>query len=369
MIGSNIRPPPGLLPLTAGPPELLPLTAGPPGLLPLSVASLIGGSPDTYHRGPEHRSKTLDAYYSSDETKEQARAFTERAMRKRDLWKRETGRVFIDPSAGDGSMYRGHIRDALLFDIKPEGADVMTLDYNKLAPKIEEFGGKVVIGGNPPFSREHAVKYFNATTAAPNVCLAVLIFPACFRGDQSDSYGNTMNPYFHLAEHEPLKSGDPFCKIGSTKPRIHTELQVWERRDYVRPRVEHPSVRFGKYGSTVPRGLAGTVWLSREDPRSYGGRLPLLVLGGDEPDFRKKKDQKLIHWIPMHYSDDVLDPECLGLAVITRLWEEHRHSRVSLKPGNYANALRSLESEGALARLMRKSRAATGRRGLKWRTK
>ncbi|MEL0212207.1 MAG: hypothetical protein VW891_16780, partial [Novosphingobium sp.] len=91
--------------------------------------------------------------------------------------------TLVCPCAGQGVLSRGFAPKALLFDKHPKPEyGVKQSDYMNL--NVGALGDKIMILENPPFDKDHAVKFFNRMASFRQVGYIFVICPDRFRADQ-----------------------------------------------------------------------------------------------------------------------------------------------------------------------------------------
>lgn len=144
------------------------------------------------------------------------------------------GRVLIEPAGGtgafiDAALSRG-VAEVMSVDIEPHHPMVRRGDFLTHGLDITD----AVVASNPPFGRNNAlsIPFFNR--AADHATHIAFIVPRSWR---KWSVLNRLDPRFHLASDRDLQinyvtvSGN----LISTKSALRTCVQVWERREQLRP--------------------------------------------------------------------------------------------------------------------------------------
>ncbi len=152
------------------------------------------------------------------------------------------GRLWIEPCGGSGKFLDAYaqagITNVWSCDIDPQDPRVILRDFLSDPPTEEELPGTrgAVVVTNPPFGRNNSlsVPFFN--TAALFADLIVFIVPRSWR---KWSVQNRLDRHFWLVEDLDLGVNyeDRAQNKISKKGNLQTCVQVWERRDEMRPAV------------------------------------------------------------------------------------------------------------------------------------
>ena len=85
--------------------------------------------------------------------------------------------TIIEPAAGMGAFSRQLGSDCIALDLDPKAAGIQTADFLTWQP--ETLKGRCLVIGNPPFSRDAAMKFLNYAAAFADV--VAFILPATFK--------------------------------------------------------------------------------------------------------------------------------------------------------------------------------------------
>jgi predicted RNA methylase len=153
-------------------------------------------------------------------------------------------RLMIEPAGGTGAFIDAAraqgAADFLSFDIEPLHTDVATGNF--LDQDLSRVAGAVTLG-NPPFGRNNAlsIPFFNH--AAESSHFIAFIVPRSWR---KWSVQNRLHPQFHLVADQDIDVDyvDADGKQLSSKRRLNTCFQIWERREQTRAHISVEDLGF-----------------------------------------------------------------------------------------------------------------------------
>ena len=169
------------------------------------------------------REEGLDKFYTLPEIAAQCIA----AIGKRYDW--STWDLIIEPSAGSGNFYTLiPSKKKIGIDIRPAHKSIVKQNFLTYEPPSKY--KKILVVGNPPFSKNLAVDFFNH--AAEFASVIAFIVPRTFR---RVSIQNRLNLDFHLVKDIDIPL-DPCAFVPKTN--IKTCFQIWEKKDTPRKPVK-----------------------------------------------------------------------------------------------------------------------------------
>lgn len=178
-----------------------------------------------------------------------------------------SGKNILEPAGGTGEFIKGFQRIGIpnklidSYDIEPKHPMVKLGNYLETV-----FDKEYVSITNPPFGRASSLakQFFNhAANHSSYICYLI---PKAWR---KWSTMNSLDPYFHLIADEPVPQNCFYLSDGSTKKNnvLQTVFQIWEKRDYKRPKIIIPD-----------HGLIKKVRPSK-DKKVDGANVQMIVFG------------------------------------------------------------------------------------------
>jgi hypothetical protein len=230
----------------------------------------------------------------------------------------------VCPCAGEGVLTRGFIPNALLFDKHPKPElGVKQSCYLRL--DLGALGDPILIIENPPFGRQHVVRFFNRMASFRQVKIMAIIMPDRFRADQLDWLGrDELDPRFHCIDHLPLPYGS-FEDAGGSIAQIQTSFQIWVRK--AAPRAAYEGVRVGEHN--IPPAGGVDWWVKKFNPRTYTKSSDVITKNRPKPD--------KYNAMPVQFPPGIAgaEGEQILRAAIDKMWAEYpEHPKPSLHPGN-----------------------------------
>lgn len=147
------------------------------------------------------------------------------------------GQKILEPAGGTGEFIEGLIRHGIdssiitSYDIEPKHPLVKEQDFLQTQIQTSYF-----TISNPPFGRANSlsVKFFNVSAKfSTHVCFLI---PISWR---KWSVINKLNNLFHLVEDVEMPPVSFYNDDGPIEGgMLRTVFQVWEKRDYYRPKIE-----------------------------------------------------------------------------------------------------------------------------------
>jgi len=151
-------------------------------------------------------------------------------------------KVILEPAGGTGEFIEGFKRigiedkSIISYDIEPHHP--LVKEGNYLETDLSSFDNLISIT-NPPFGRASSLakKFFNhATGHSSYICYLV---PKAWR---KWSVHNSLDKNFHLIADIDMPKNCFYLSGGKTNKKdvLSTVFQIWEKRDYKRPKIEIP---------------------------------------------------------------------------------------------------------------------------------
>ena len=131
--------------------------------------------------------------------------------------------TIIEPAAGDGAFLDYLPQITLAYDIVPAREDIQESDWFKV--KKDQFVGRTLVIGNPPFGQQNAlaVRFFNESAHCADTIAFIL--PLSFK---KDSIQNRLDLSFALAQ-EKILPANSFLLNGEPYG-VPCVFQVWEKQ-------------------------------------------------------------------------------------------------------------------------------------------
>lgn len=140
----------------------------------------------------------------------------------------------VEPSAGDGAFLGLLPSDRRIgIDLEPRHAEVREADFLSWRP--EPADGRILTIGNPPFGQRAALAVAFLRHACSFSDVVAFILPRSFN---KYTFQDRVDPHFHLVGGFDC---DEFVDVSGRPVAVRAVFQVWEHRDYARPRVDLPS--------------------------------------------------------------------------------------------------------------------------------
>ena len=196
-------------------------------------------------------SASLDKYYTKP-------SIAEACYKTMASFINEKDPFFIEPSAGNGSFIQWLPKNHLAFDIKPESADIIEMDF--LGPDLIKSipVRDVIVIGNPPFGSRSdlAIKFLNRSLDISD--LVGFILPISFRKWSIQSkvvngahliWDETLPDYSFLLDG---KDYDARCCFQIWSMPSHSiDLEPIDLRLRSKPTTSHPDFELYQYNCTV----------------------------------------------------------------------------------------------------------------------
>lgn len=140
-----------------------------------------------------------------------------------------SGRLCIEPSAGDGSFLNALMcfPDVIAYDLEPKTSGIQKADFFSVSVETEL---PVAVIGNPPFgfAANMAIKFFNHAARFADVI--AFIVPRSF---QKSSVHNKLDPRFHCV-FEEICPKNSFLVDGEEEYDVPCVFQIWEKQSQSR---------------------------------------------------------------------------------------------------------------------------------------
>lgn len=142
--------------------------------------------------------------------------------------------LWIEPAAGEGAFLDRLPLPRMGIDVDSQRTDIVHADFLQWHPGETQW--RIIVIGNPPFGKNASLARAFVNHAASFADLIAFILPRTF---QKQAFTNRLHPYLHLILERDIDDA-AFEFVGAPRS-IPTVFQVWERREHLRVRTEHPT--------------------------------------------------------------------------------------------------------------------------------